>query len=178
MVLYLHEKNKKQGAKLMKQEPIFNWDPEEGIASCILQYKNQTFCGVAACHEDDKDMMSSKTGCEIAYHRALIDYFKYIRDTELKPALKALKQLYYTMKHSTHFNPKSYENSKLQRHIRMYEFDLETINDMIADERKNLKDYIDKKDEFYKKTRIGRQIRDAEASTDLLFDYKGEAENN
>ena len=162
----------------MKQEPIFNWDPEEGVASCIIKYKNQTFCGVAMCHEKDKDMMSEKTGMEIAYRRATIDYLKYVRDMELKPALKALKQLYYTMKHSTHFNPKSYENSKLQRHIRMYEFDLETINELIVNERKNLKDYIDKKDEFYKKTRIGRQIRQAETSKELLFDYPKSDKNN
>lgn len=162
----------------MKQEPIFNWDPEEGVASCIIKYKNQTFCGVAMCHEEDKDMMSEKTGMEIAYHRATIDYLKYVRDMELKPALKALKQLYYTMKHSTHFNPNSYENSKLQRHIRMYEFDLETINELIVNERKNLKDYIDKKDEFYKKTRISRQIRQAETSKELLFDYPKSDKNN
>ena len=162
----------------MKQEPIFNWDSEEGVASCIIKYKNQTFCGVAMCHEEDKDMMSEKTGMEIAYRRATIDYLKYVRDMELKPALKALKQLYYTMKHSTHFNPKSYENSKLQRHIRMYEFDLETINELIVDERKNLKDYIDKKDEFYKKTRISRQIRQAETSKELLFDYPKSDKNN
>lgn len=162
----------------MKQKPIFNWDPEEGVASCIIKYKNQTFCGVAMCHEEDKDMMSEKTGMEIAYRRATIDYLKYVRDMELKPALKALKQLYYTMKHSTHFNPKSYENSKLQRHIRMYEFDLETINELIDNERKNLKDYIDKKDEFYKKTRISRQIRQAETSKELLFDYPKSDKNN
>ena len=162
----------------MKQETIFNWDPEEGVASCIIKYKNQTFCGVAMCHEEDKDMMSEKTGMEIAYRRATIDYLKYVRDMELKPALKALKQLYYTMKHSTHFNPKSYENSKLQRHIRMYEFDLETINELIVNERKNLKDYIDKKDEFYKKTRISRQIRQAETSKELLFDYPKSDKNN
>lgn len=162
----------------MKQEPIFNWDPEEGVASCIIKYKNQTFCGVAMCYEEDKDMMSEKTGMEIAYRRATIDYLKYVRDMELKPALKALKQLYYTMKHSTHFNPKSYENSKLQRHIRMYEFDLETINEIIIDERKNLKDYIDKKDEFYKKTRIGRQIKQAETSEELLFDYPESDKNS
>lgn len=162
----------------MKQEPIFNWDPEEGVASCIIKYKNQTFCGVAMCHEEDKDMMSEKTGMEIAYRRATIDYLKYVRDMELKPALKALKQLYYTMKHSTHFNPNSYENSKLQRHIRMYEFDLETINELIVNERKNLKDYIDKKDEFYKKTRISRQIRQAETSKELLFDYPKSDKNN
>lgn len=162
----------------MKQEPIFNWDLEEGVASCIIKYKNQTFCGVAMCHEEDKDMMSEKTGMEIAYRRATIDYLKYVRDMELKPALKALKQLYYTMKHSTHFNPKSYENSKLQRHIRMYEFDLETINEIIIDERKNLKDYIDKKDEFYKKTRIDRQIKQAETSEELLFDYPESDKNS
>ena len=162
----------------MKQEPIFNWDPEEGVASCIIKYKNQTFCGVAMCHKEDQDMMSEKTGMEIAYRRATIDYLKYVRDMELKPALKALKQLYYTMKHSTHFNPESYENSKLQRHIRMYEFDLETINELIVNERKNLKDYIDKKDEFYKKTRISRQIRQAETSKELLFDYPKSDKNN
>ena len=60
----------------------------------------------------------------------------------------------------------------------MYEFDLETINELIADERKNLKDYIDKKDEFYKKTRIGRQIKQAEVSKELLFDYPESGKNN
>lgn len=57
------------------------------------------------------------------------------------------------MKHSTHFNEKSYENKMLQRQIRMINFDLDAVKNFIADKRKFLKDYIDNKDIAYKKFR-------------------------
>lgn len=61
------------------------------------------------------------------------------------------------MVHSSKFNPESYENTMLQRQIRLLEFDLTTINEMIAYERKNLKAYIDDKDRMYKHIRMKRQ---------------------
>lgn len=103
-------------------------------------------------------MKSEKTGCEIAFRRAKIHAIQDYRD-ELKTKLAALNQLYYSMKHSTHFNEKSYENKMLQRQIRTIKFDLETTKEIIATEYKNLKEYIDNKDTFYKKTRAKRKIR-------------------
>ena len=61
----------------------------------------------------DQDMMSEKTGCEIANRRAEIMVLKGYVKNELKPRLRALKQLYYSMNRSKYFNEKSYENKML-----------------------------------------------------------------
>lgn len=141
----------------MAREPQFNWDPESGVAICALTDGYNMFIGTAACAEEDIDMMSEKTGCQIALWRAEIKYYTHIRDNELKPALKALKHVYYTMNRSKHFNSKSYENIMLWRQIRQKENDLATINYMIADQKKQLKEYIDEKDKFYKRVRANRK---------------------
>ena len=61
------------------------------------------------------------------------------------------------MNRSKHFNPKSYENIMLWRQIRQKENDLATINDMITDQKKQLKEYIDEKEKFYKRVRANRK---------------------
>lgn len=95
--------------------PKFKWYGEIGKAICQLHTKYGVFGGTASCHPDDKDMMSEKVGCEIAYSRAAINSLKYERDCIIKPSLKALRQLYFSMKHSKKFNPKSYEAKMLWR---------------------------------------------------------------
>ena len=140
----------------MKNEPIFNWDEEAGIASCILSDGEKVYTGFAQCHPDDEDMKGQKTGCEIAFRRARINALRGYRD-ELKIQIKALNQLYYSMNKSTKFNEKSYENRMLQRQIRMINFDLATTKEMIATEEQNLRAYIKSKDVFYTQTRKRRQ---------------------
>ena len=140
----------------MKNEPIFNWDEETGISSCIVSDGEKVYTGFAQCHPDDEDMKGQKTGCEIAFRRARINALRGYRD-ELKIQLKALNQLYYSMNRSTKFNEKSYENRMLQRQIRMINFDLTTTKEMIATEQENLRTYIKEKDEFYNKTRMRRK---------------------
>jgi hypothetical protein len=64
------------------------------------------------------------------------------------------------MNRSAKFNPESYENTMLQRQIRLLEFDLTTANEMIKYERENLKAFIDDKDRMYKhirKKRLGQE---------------------
>lgn len=139
----------------MKHEPIFNWDEDAGVASCILSDGEKVFTGFAQCHPDDKDMSSEKTGCEIAFRRARINALRGYRD-ELKIKLKALNQLFYSMNKSYRFNKKSYENKMLQRQIRMIDFDLTTTKEMIATEEQSLRQYLSDKDKFYTKTRIRR----------------------
>ena len=139
----------------MKHEPIFNWDENAGVASCILSDGEKVFTGFAQCHPDDKDMSSEKTGCEIAFRRARINALRGYRD-ELKIKLKALNQLFYSMNKSYRFNKKSYENKMLQRQIRMIDFDLTTTKEMIATEEQSLRQYLSDKDKFYTKTRIRR----------------------
>ena len=140
----------------MKNEPIFTWDEESGVASCILSDGEKIYTGFAQCHPDDNDMKGEKTGCEIAFKRARIHALRGYRD-ELKIRLSALKQLYYTMNKSKHFNPKSYENRMLQRQIRMINFDLDTAKEILATEEQNLREYLKNKDDFYVKTRIRRE---------------------
>lgn len=139
----------------MKHEPIFNWDEETGVASCILSDGEKVYTGFAQCHPDDEDMKGQKTGCEIAFRRAKINALRGYRD-ELKIQLKALNQLFYSMNKSKKFNSKSYENRMLQRQIRMINFDLTTTKEMIASEEQNLRAYIKSKDVFYVQTQIGR----------------------
>lgn len=140
----------------MKHEPIFSWDEEQGLASCILTDGKQVYTGIAQCHPEDVDMMSEKTGCEIAFKRAKIEALRALRD-ELKIRLSTLKQLYHSMNISHRFNEKSYENKMLQRQIRNINFDLTTTKEIIASEEQNLRKYLKNKDEFYVKIRRMRK---------------------
>ena len=145
----------------MEKNTYFDWDPESHSALCVIEDdKGRAFSGTATCHESDYDFESEKTGCEIAFRRAKIAMLQAVRDQDLLPGLRALNQLYYSMKHSNNFNPKSYENCMLQRQIRFYNFDLATIKEMLAYERKNLKEYIAGKDKFYNRMRSKRAEQD------------------
>jgi hypothetical protein len=139
----------------MIREPIFDWDKETGIASCILTDGEREYYGEAICHDDDLDMMNEKTGCEIAFRRASIKALRE-KKRDLKLQLSALNQLYYSMKHSKNFNPKSYENKMLQRQIQMINFDLTTIKEILAGEEQRLIEYIKEKDKFYQHIRRNR----------------------
>ena len=138
--------------------PIFEWDEEQGLATCILTNGEDVYYGFAYCHPEDEDMKGEKTGCEIALKRAEIEALKGYRD-KLKIRLETLNHLHSIMKRSKHFNPKSYENKMLHRQIRMINFDLATVKEMIATEKQSLKTYIDEKDNFYVKTRKRRTER-------------------
>ena len=140
----------------MKNEPIFHWDEETGVSSCILSDGERVYTGFAHCHPDDEDMKGEKTGCEIALRRAKIAALRGYRD-ELKIRLSALNQYYYSMNMSCKFNEKSYENKMLQRQIRQIKFDLDTTKEMIAGEELSLRAYIKSKDVFYTQTRKRRQ---------------------
>lgn len=140
----------------MIREPIFDWDEDLGLAYCELTDGERTWVGMAECHTDDLDMMSEKTGCEIAFRRARIKALQDQRRT-LKTQLGALNQYYYSMKHSKKFNKKSYENKMLQRQINLIKTDLDTFSSMIANEQQNLRTYISKKDDFYKHIRKNRE---------------------
>lgn len=141
---------------MKNNKPIFHYDKETGCSTCIIETKYGKFSGTACCHPDDMDMASEKVGCEIAYSRAAIDSLKYERDNVIKPSLKALKQLYYSMNRSKKFNPKSYEYKMLKRQIECWEFDLAVINDMINTERTWIRDYINTKEALYQNIRTNR----------------------
>lgn len=139
------------------KKPEYTWNPELGIAGCTIYYKDIEFYGSAVCHPDDEDMMSKLTGQIIAEARATIAYLVHIRDNEIRPQLKALYQLYYSMKHSKNFTPRSYEAIMLYKQIHHLENDLTEIKLEIANIKKNLKEYIEQKDKDHKAIRSFQQ---------------------
>lgn len=144
------------------KEPIIKWDAETGTAYYgLFDADNKLHEGYAHCHADDLDMMNKMTGIEIARHRAEINGYKAYK-YKLKNKLDALNQLYYSMKHSKKFNPKSYENIMLQRQIRLIKEDITAVNNIIAEELVFLKVYIAEKEAFYKQLRKIRQRKQGE----------------
>lgn len=137
----------------MNKQPEYFWSEENGTAFCTIYYNKYSFMGEAQCHPDDRDMMSKLTGQTMAEMRATIKYLRFIRDCELQPQLKALKQLYYSMNYSKYFNPKSYEAKMLYRQINMLKEDLTNINIEISNIKKSLKEYIERKEKDHQKIR-------------------------
>lgn len=137
----------------MNKQPEYFWCEENGTAFCTIFYNNYTFTGEAQCHPDDRDMMSKLTGQTIAEMRATIKYLRFIRDCELQPQLKALKQLYYSMNYSKYFNPKSYEAKMLYRQINILKEDLTNIKIEITNIKTSLKEYIERKEKDHQKIR-------------------------
>ena len=75
----------------MKKEPLFDYNPETGISSCIIEDRDGNIIyGIAKCHPDDMDMANEKTGCDFAYRRAYIKVLQAYKK-ELKTELKVLK---------------------------------------------------------------------------------------
>ena len=132
------------------------YDEATGTSSIILEINGEVYYGTAQAHPDDMDLANSKTGLEIALHRAEIDALS-ARIKQLKIELGALNQLYYSINQSKRFNAKSYENIMLQRQIRMKQEDIQTVKEVRKQLKADLSDYITRKDIFYKQVRRGRE---------------------
>lgn len=142
----------------MKYVIDYAFDKESGVTTCEICNKTtgDLWVGAAICHSDDNDMMSEKTGKEIAFRRAEIAALQWQKQ-QLKVELKSLKQLYYSMDRSKKFNPKSYEARMLRRQISQREDDIAGFTEIIEIKKLDLKDFIDSKDEFYQTVRKNRQ---------------------
>ena len=115
----------------------------------------RVFKGEAWCAPEDADFENAFTGYTIAEMRAQIADTKTYRN-DLRIKLSALNQLYYSMKHSKNFNPKSYENIMLQRQIRLIKNDLTIAKHQLAVLQLDLFEYLNDKDVLYKKIRERR----------------------
>lgn len=142
----------------MKHDYIeFAFDEKLGYARCLMIYNGQAFEGGAKCHPDDMDMISERTGCCIAEARAYIKALRFKRDHEIQPKLDVLRHLYNNMQTSKYFNSKSYEAKMLRSQIGAIEKELAAVSQDLAEEKKYLKEYIDKKDKFYQRLRARNQ---------------------
>jgi hypothetical protein len=134
----------------------FEWKDECGCAYCTIKYRGETFIGAATCHKEDMDFMSERTGLFIAETRATIKLLKYIKKYELKPELKSLKYVYNVMTSNKNFNSKSTEARIMRKHIHMKEDEIEALNSYLKNGIEYLQEYIEGKDDFYKKVRAAR----------------------
>lgn len=132
----------------------FSWDA--GTATCTTFYKNRAFTGTAHCHPEDADFESERVGLHIAETRVDILVLQYIRNTELKPAIAALKRIQDAFDHSSKYNAKSYEAKTIRRQLRQLEMELAAVNNELATLRLNLRAYIHAKEKLYQKLRKDR----------------------
>lgn len=137
----------------MNKQPEYTWSERYGTATCTLFYKNYEFTGIANCHPEDKDMMSKLTGQTIAEFRATIKYLRFVRDCELRPQLKSLYQLYYSINRSKNYNKKSYEAKMLYRQIRFLKEDIAVVSEEIDNLKQSLKEYITLKEKDHQQIR-------------------------
>lgn len=139
--------------------PQFIWEKETGYAACMLTDNNgKTYFGSAQCSEVDRDMMSEKTGCEIALMRATIEALRARRD-ELKAELRSLNQLYYSVNKSKRYNPTGYMETMLNHQIKFIQDDLNYNKEEITRYQQKLMNYINDKDSFYKRIRHNRKVQ-------------------
>lgn len=140
-------------------KPMFDWDKETGTACCILydKLRNKSFVGLAQCHPEDEDMMSEKTGCNLAFLRAQLKVLQDYKNNELIPGLNALNQLYYSIDRSKYFDKNHYEVKVLLNQIDLKKADIETTKEAINNIRKEIKTMIDEKEDFYQKIRKNRK---------------------
>lgn len=131
-------------------KPEFYWQPESGVATCILRENktNKLFIGEAFCHEEDREFMSEKTGCTIAERRAELSYLRHIRDNVLIPEIKALKHFYSIINQSKKSNPNGYEQKMLKRQIENKEMELGAVREMIKSANKGLIEYLEAKEQL------------------------------
>lgn len=134
------------------------YDSDSGIAQVILtDCHGRLYSGIAICAEQDNDMKAEYTGYTIAEKRAWINFYKGWIRYEIKPQLRALKQLYFSMNRSKKFHAGHYEAFMLKRFIHRLEKQLADLEEDISSMQLDLKDYINNKDKMYKAIRAKRQ---------------------
>ena len=134
----------------------FIFDEENGTTVCQMMYDKKPFYGNSTCAPEDMDMLSKKTGQEIAFNRASIQVLRYEK-MRLNIELKALKSLYYSINTSKRYNPKSYEATMLKRQMDMRENDIAQLTADIREIQNHITSYINEKDKFYKELRKIRE---------------------
>lgn len=127
-----------------------------GIAKyTIIDNDGSIYIGEAHCHPEDTDMMSEKTGLQIAETRANIKFLKRLIK-ESKRELKALKDFHSLLKFNPYYNKDVRETHLLIREIRRREKDIKENEKSLKEMENTLAEYIAEKEKFYQKIRRNR----------------------
>ena len=111
----------------------------------------------------DMDMMSEKTGGDIALYKATIKILRNKRK-RTRQEYRVLKNLLKTYKNRPNFDANDPYVRILKRKIYSYGQDIEYLNNCENNCREELRKYIDEKDNFYQKIRA---MRKRDSNTDL-----------
>lgn len=150
----------------MPREPKFTF--LDNIVKCELEDPDthEIVVGEAKCMPQDMDMMSEKTGGDIALYKATIKILRNKRK-RTRQEYRVLKNLLKTYKNRPNFDASDPYVRILKRKIYSYSQDIEYLNNCENNCREELRKYIDEKDNFYQKIRAMRK-RDSNISvTDL-----------
>ena len=142
----------------MPREPKFIF--LDNIVRCELEDPDthEIVVGEAKCMPQDMDMMSEKTGGDIALYKATIKILRNKRK-RTRQEYRVLKNLLKTYKNRPNFDTND-------PYVRIYSYgqDIEYLNNCENNCREELRKYIDEKDNFYQKIRA---MRKRDSNTDL-----------
>lgn len=129
---------------------------KDGKAVCtLLAPDNLIFVGKAYCHPEDKDMATEYTGLRIAEDRANMKYLSYLIK-ESKKELHTLQTFFNTLKNRPSYSDESKEVQILIKDIRRRKRDIEENEAVLKNMEERLNEYLNTKDEFYKRIRANR----------------------
>lgn len=146
----------------MKHEETtkFDYNKETGAATAIIHVKGKVYVGTAYCHPDDMEFANQLTGCDIAYRRASIKMLKDIRDNELIPGLKSLNAYLYSINKGKYFNKKDPMVKILYHNINIRQEEIDMVDEMIKNQRQDLREYLASKEKLYSQFREKRAKAD------------------
>ena len=136
-----------------------SWNEETGVATVTINVFGAEFTGTAICHEDDTDMKSELTGLHIAEARVIIKAYQHYKNNILKPQIQILNKLMNEMKQGSYFDPRSQYVRLLRRKIAILTKQLRKSEQLIELTKKDLREYINTKETFYKKVRAKRLVK-------------------
>lgn len=134
----------------------FIYDPETHTTYCEREGKYQKYKGSARCHPSDWEFESKLVGEYYAYTRSMIEELVANRD-ELKAELKTLKHLYNLLEQNPRVHYDSIECYTIRRQIKNIERDIADVRDLINAIKKEMRQMIAAKDEFYNELREERK---------------------
>lgn len=130
-----------------------NFDKEDGVSYVKIATDCGNFEGFAFLHPEDKEIVSTYLGCEIAEYRATIEYFKhkkYIVNIEIQELFRIRKEL---IKNNSFFglaNKRAIRNiniiiEKKLGNKEFYATCIKTLNRVINNKVNDRIDYLNKK---------------------------------
>lgn len=124
---------------------------EEGLTICTLQDKNNNkIYGYAHCHPEEPQP-SERVGEYIATIRAEINYYKFIRRTELRPQMKALEHVYSCIANT---NSKLYDKDSPEAQLVWRQYwrlreDYKIIGEIIEELKNALNLYLQEREKYF-----------------------------